>query len=197
MAFVYRYRLPKSGRVVYIGKTNGAHIAALGARITAHAHEEKFMRREPVRGFIVEYIDRLSPAEADIVETALIATLDPELNSAKKNWGHADIVRLDDLRWKPWPPNADRHEAPPDSEDLPPCPGPYVCSRCGKRQIPGSHGEAGAFRLYVSWARGSQTLFAGVACDDCMDRLELLLEDFRRPLTRYMTANEKEEDEDV
>lgn len=71
---VYRYVLPDTGQIIYVGKTD----VSLRQRIESHAKEEKFA---PYLGqWIVEYIELANRVETDIVEKYLINTLKPILN---------------------------------------------------------------------------------------------------------------------
>lgn len=101
MSFVYRY-VDDSGAVRYIGRVFGSPLSRLGTRIDQHKHDEGF---DP--SWRVEYIDNLSNADADILETWLIAKLHqaPLLNSAKR-WGPTAITITGLPAFKPWDPSS-------------------------------------------------------------------------------------------
>lgn len=113
MAFVYRYLNPDSDEVVYIGKTSGDSIESLRSRIAAHAAEDKFKKGAPCSGWRIEYVDGLTPADADILETALINSCKPSVlfNKSKTGWGNSSMVNLSNLEWRQW----ERSRRSPDS----------------------------------------------------------------------------------
>ena len=130
MAFVYRYMIPDDGATVYVGKTGGDDLRALAARISSHHYEKKFIDARPPGGYVVEYIDHLTKADADIIETALIGAWNPVLNSSKKGWACSEYIAPAAFRWKRW----DQAELFARGKfDAPDKPYLYCCDRCGKK----------------------------------------------------------------
>ena len=86
MSFVYRY-VDEDGAVRYVGKVSGVTAMRLKRRIGEHANDEAF---DPC--WRVEYIGDLTDADADILETWLIARYpqEPLINRAKR-WGASEI----------------------------------------------------------------------------------------------------------
>ena len=91
---VYRYVENKTGKVIYVGKTN----SSLRARITAHRYEKGFQK---ANDFYVEYIRLSNTVETDCVEKFFINKWKPELNSKDKVSGISDIIakEMDHLEW--------------------------------------------------------------------------------------------------
>jgi len=169
VAYVYRYLHPRSEAIFYIGKTSGDDISSLAARISAHANEEKFKKNMPRGGYAIEYIDGLSAADADILETALINSdmSMPLLNSQKSGWGKSALVRIDGLTWKSWTPELKPRKKSflewnvPDSDDA-----FYTCDCCGKDERIGRSGSPRHILLKIHSARGS-CLSTIWLCDEC------------------------------
>jgi len=91
---VYRYVLPNTGQVIYIGKTD----TLLRQRIEAHAKEDKFA---PYLGqWIVEYIELANRVETDIVEKYLINYWKPILNEKD----HAEGLTNMSIKLPKWIP---------------------------------------------------------------------------------------------
>lgn len=133
MACVYRYRTPLEKRTVYIGKTNG-DIKSLAGRISAHAHEEIFINNRTRKGYLIDYIEGLTAADADILETALIAQSEkpPDFNRAKTDWGASGFVDLTGLSWKTWPPIAEEKSSQIAINTGERISSYFRCSICGK-----------------------------------------------------------------
>lgn len=117
MAFVYRYKTD-SGEIIYIGKTN-----KLNERVNAH-------RQDPWwnDALVVEYIDNLTPADADMLETYYISKCNPKYN-VRKQWGASKIdIDTNEYNWIPISraPIVRRH-----IEDYALTVRP-ICARCGK-----------------------------------------------------------------
>lgn len=189
MAYVYRYLLPKSETVVYIGKTSGDDPAALKARISAHANEDKFKANEPKTGYVVQYIDGLSAADADILETALINQGDnpPLLNRDKTNWGRSGLVRLDGLEWKTWsaPLIYRKMRSPLEKWAMPGHPEAlYTCNRCGRLQKHGNYNSPRYVNLEVRAASGYYANFNWL-CDECSEVVSKALNDCMNALVPH------------
>ena len=186
MAYVYRYLLPESETVVYIGKTSGDDPAALKARISAHANEDKFKAHEPKSGYVVQYIDGLSAADADVLETALINHDDkpPLLNIGKTNWGRSGLVRLDSLEWKTWAEHRlyRKKRSPLEKWAMPGHPEAlYTCGRCGRLQKHGNYNSPRYVNLEVRAASGYYDHFFWL-CDECSEVVSKALEDYMNDL---------------
>lgn len=170
MAYVYRYMRPKSETVVYIGKTSGDTIDSLVSRIRAHASEDSFKREAPRTGFIIQYIEGLTAADADILETALInqCPYPPKLNKAKTSWGKSGFVDLSGLEWKTYYPASFEKRAPlykfysPRPDDL------YTCHRCGRSQRIGKYDGPRYANLACRTPSGSFAYFQWF-CDPCAE----------------------------
>lgn len=169
MAFVYRYSHPRSEAVVYIGKTSGDGIDSLAGRISAHKKEAKFIIGAPRGGWKIEYVEGLTPADADILETALIAECPyvPRLNKGKTNWGKSTFIDVSNLSWNPWPPASSYAPKPvidrwyggsPDAV--------YTCECCGISQQIGESLMPGHIHVTI---KNQRHLFTGGIwlCDDC------------------------------
>ena len=182
MAFVYRYLLPKSETVVYIGKTSGDDPAALKARISAHANEDGFKKHKPKTGYVVQYIDGLSAADADILETALINENDrpPQLNRGKTNWGRSGLVRLDGLEWKTWsaPQIYRKMRSPLEKWAMPGHPEAlYACDCCGRLQKHGDYNSPRYVNVEVRAASGYVGAFHWL-CDECSEAVLKVVNDY-------------------
>ena len=88
MSFVYRYK-NAADEVLYIGKTKD-----LIARHSAHKSDPWFTSE-----LKLDYIDDLTPAEADILETYLISIEEPKHNKAKR-WGSVNFFILNTPEWQ-------------------------------------------------------------------------------------------------
>ena len=95
MAFVYRY-IDSRGTVRYIGRVFGPSSSRLQDRFCEHKDEIGF---DP--DWRVEYIDGLTDADADILETYFIAaTPQSALKNGAKRWGPT-AIKLGNLpKWK-------------------------------------------------------------------------------------------------
>ena len=100
MAFVYRY-LSRQGNTQYIGKVSGDSMDNLTSRI--RQHKQDFGGRE--ESWTIEYIDGLSAADADALETILIAQLKPVLNKSKTQWGNCHYFSEVSPQWKLYDPS--------------------------------------------------------------------------------------------
>lgn len=188
MAFVYRYLTPRSEAVMYVGKTAGDDSAALTSRIRAHASEDGFKRHQPKSGYVIQYIDGLTAADADILETALInQNPDPPLlNRGKTNWGKSGLVNLDGLEWKTWsaPPSYRKMRRPlekwacSDRENA-----QYICDCCGRAQKQGNYNSPRYVNLEVRDASGYYMTFVWL-CDDCSEVVSKALSDYMKDLRR-------------
>lgn len=182
MAYVYRYLLPKSETVVYVGKTNGDDSVALTARIRAHANEDGFKQHAPKTGYVVQYIDGLSAADADILETALINQGDkpPLLNRGKTNWGRSGLVRLDGLEWKTWsaPLIYRKMRSPLEKWAMPGHPEAlYACDCCGRLQKHGNYNSPRYVNIEVRAAHGYSAAFNWL-CDECSEVVSKAVSDY-------------------
>lgn len=88
MAYVYRYK-NRAGEAVYIGKTKD-----LVSRHYAHTREPWYDK-----DLILEWVEGLSPAEADILETHFISVDNPKYNKAKR-WGKSTLTISGNFEWK-------------------------------------------------------------------------------------------------
>lgn len=191
MAFVYRYLHPRSEAVFYIGKTGGDEISSLAARISAHANEDKFKKSKPRGGYIIEYVEGLSAADADILETALINATDltPRLNSSKTGWEKPGLVRLDDLTWKPWSPDLKSKKKPFLEWNAPDhCDAVYSCECCGNKETVGRSGSP-RYVLLKTHSASAQYIATIWLCDECSESvcgsLKRLMEDLRGLRRKY------------
>lgn len=100
MPYVYRYLYPEADVVFYVGKTNAPDLSGVFSRVAAHRNEQKFKDRLP-ESYRVEYIELPSAADADIMETALIALWNPPLNESKTGWGATSLCLADVPTWAP------------------------------------------------------------------------------------------------
>ena len=188
MAFVYRYCHPRSEAVVYIGKTSGTDIDALKSRIAAHKSEEKFLRKAPRQGWKIQYIEGLTPAEADVLETALIAEnagSHSSLNVSKTNWGSCGIIDISNLAWKPYPPesleNSESllkwfHEGHEDAL--------YYWERCGKEEFVGRRHAPRSLSVNMN-AFSCQYLSGVWLCDKCSDEVAGVIISYIRGLGEW------------
>ena len=186
MAFVYRYLTPRSEAVMYVGKTAGDDSAALTSRIRAHASEDGFKRHQPKSGYLIQYIDGLTAADADILETALInQNPDPPLlNRGKTNWGKSGLVNLDGLEWKTWsaPPSYRKMRSPLEKWAMPGQPeARYTCDRCGRLQKHGNYNSPRYVNLEVRAASGYYANFNWL-CDECSEVVSKALNDYMNDL---------------
>lgn len=88
MAYVYRYK-NRAGEAVYIGKTKD-----LVSRHYAHTRDPWFND-----DLILEYIEGVTPADADILETYFISKDQPKNNKAKQ-WGGSCLVLSNIPDWQ-------------------------------------------------------------------------------------------------
>ena len=117
MAFVYRYIA--GDNPVYIGRTSDIH-----ARVAAHRCDEWF---DSDLG--VEYIDNLSDADADMIETYLISSLHPKYNRAKY-WAKPKLqIDMSNYHWKPYIKHLTAGLLRPRKEDA------WKCQLCGKMAL--------------------------------------------------------------
>lgn len=189
MAYVYRYLLPKSETVIYIGKASGDDSSALTARIRAHANEDKFKEHEPKSGYVIQYIDGLTAADADILETALInrENKPPLLNRGKTNWGRSGLVRLDGLEWKTWsaPLIYRIMRSPLEKWALPDHPeARYVCDCCERIQKQGDFNSPRYVNIEVRAASGYYASFTWL-CDECSEVVSKALKDYMDDLRQH------------
>ena len=95
MACVYRYRA--CDQIVYIGRAQ-----SLEKRNQQHKYDPWW---KDYQELILETIDGLSDAEADMLETYFIARHHPKENVAKTSWGTAKpIENYDSLTWQRYVP---------------------------------------------------------------------------------------------
>lgn len=170
MAYVYRYLRPKSEAVVYIGKTSGDTIDSLVSRIRAHASEDSFKRETPKSGFIIQYIEGLTAADADILETALINQdiYPPKLNKAKTSWGESGFVDLSGLEWKTYSPASFERRSPLHKCYAPRPDSLYKCSCCGRMQRIGKYNGPRYANLECRTPSGYFAYFLWL-CDPCAE----------------------------
>ena len=96
MAFVYKYT-NTFGRVMYVGKVSKHDsIESLRARIRGHRDDIRIDERST--SWSIEFIPGLTAADADALETILIARYHPTLNTAKTQWGGTFAFNL---QWLP------------------------------------------------------------------------------------------------
>ena len=101
MSFVYRY-LGADDEILYIGKVNGRLLENLKTRLDAHRTGDPWAPAHPDAR--IEYAAFDSPADADAVETLLIAKYHPRYNKSKTGWGGCSFIDLlDHIEWKPYP----------------------------------------------------------------------------------------------
>lgn len=93
MACVYRYQF--DGHTVYVGKSR-----SMSSRVRAHEYDNLRIVSDLCS---IEYIDGLSDADADILETYYIGILSPPLNKSKQ-WGKPRIT-LPAQTWKTYRPS--------------------------------------------------------------------------------------------
>lgn len=131
MAFVYKY-VDEDDVVQYVGKVSGSSMEALDARINAHKTDFKGRADQ----FKVFYAHVETPADADILETALIARLEPSFNIAKRSWGDTSFdVLVNNVNWLPYGYFAEsrvlRNIYRSERDVIP-------CSTCGEYFLPGT-----------------------------------------------------------
>lgn len=100
MAFVYRY-INSEDKIIYVGKVSLDHPSNLISRINGHRSDPWSKANADAR---IEYVSVQTAADADALETLLIARHHPRYNSAKTGWGNCSYNSiLDELVWKPYP----------------------------------------------------------------------------------------------
>lgn len=118
MACVYRYRA--CDQIVYIGRT-----VSLEKRNRAHNGDPWW---KDYHELILETIDGLSDAEADMLETYFIARHHPKENAAKTSWGNVKPIEVfDSLPWQRYVPPDPQSTATRYS-----CEMTFQCSCCGR-----------------------------------------------------------------
>lgn len=175
MAYVYRYLEANSDYCVYIGKAAGNSFDSLESRLRAHNASDKFKRFGPK--YRIEYIEGLTPAEADILETAFIAENEviPKLNNAKTDWGRCGIIDLSKFVWKSYPPDVlDKEKAPTKFDGLAKYTAHsfYCCHCCGTQQkthvVKGRRRVPAGVSVQINFPEN--TWLAGIwLCDNCIE----------------------------
>lgn len=95
MAFVYRYVDLSKPATVYVGKVTGDEFDALMRRHEQHKREEWY--KASAKDIVFQYIDGLTPADADMLETYHIATYSETgqlVNKAKTTWGKSFVIAV-------------------------------------------------------------------------------------------------------
>lgn len=94
MAFVYKY-VDHEGTPVYIGIVKGDFYTNLDSRIGQHFSQDSWRDEQP--NCKIFYIEGLTGADADAIETILCAKYHPKHNGAKMNWGPTELGVLEDF----------------------------------------------------------------------------------------------------
>ena len=101
MSFVYRY-LSAADEVLYVGKVSGNLFEHLTRRLSQHRTADQWAPGHPDAK--IEFAVLNSPADADALETMLIAKHHPRYNESKMNWGGCSFTEiLDSIEWRPYP----------------------------------------------------------------------------------------------
>lgn len=95
MSYVYRY-LSLQGTPMYIGKVSGDDLTCIARRIAQHKND--FGGKD--KNWTVQYVDGLTPADADALETVLIAREKPRFNKSKTQWGDTSFFQFPEPEWK-------------------------------------------------------------------------------------------------
>lgn len=105
MSFVYRYVNAMNEECIYVGKVSGGDMNALRNRHGQHKKESWYEEAGGEKNVFMEYIRLRTPADADIMETALIAFYnahcESQLANKSKRWGSQSVVDLSkyDDKW--------------------------------------------------------------------------------------------------
>jgi len=105
MSYVYRYVNAMNEECIYVGKVSGSDMNALRSRHGQHKKDIWYERAGGEKNVFMEYIKLRTPADADIMETALIAFYnahcESQLANKSKCWGSQSVVDLSkyDDKW--------------------------------------------------------------------------------------------------
>lgn len=107
MSYVYRYVDAEKGECIYVGKVNGCKdfgCDPLSSRHGQHKRDDWYKKHGGSENVFMEYCELETAAEADMVETAMIAFYSEtgQLENKAKIWGKQSILDISKLLWIPY-----------------------------------------------------------------------------------------------
>lgn len=107
MSYVYRYVDAEKGECIYVGKVNGCKdfgCDPLSSRHNQHKRDDWYKNHGGAENVFMEYCELKTAAEADIVETAMIAFYSGtgQLENKAKIWGEQSVLDITNLIWIPY-----------------------------------------------------------------------------------------------
>lgn len=162
MSFVYKYE-DANHAAMYVGKVNGNSLNDLFTRISAHKSDFNGHAED----YKIFYAVAETPADADILETALIANLHPVFNKAKTSWGSSTFRQLTDTiawialdDWREIHRELHEFEEAKVGRDMTHC---DVCGFSGFTQ--------NFYRVCFScFGDSADIMIEGYICEDCIDK---------------------------
>lgn len=97
---VYKFVEKKSGRIIYIGKSNVSLDNRIFAHLAGKGIDEKFKKYKNKCEIYTAILP--NSVEADIVEKCLINKYKPELNVVDKQEGLSEYIKIKELKWEAW-----------------------------------------------------------------------------------------------
>lgn len=164
MAFVYKY-VDHEGTPVYIGIVKGDFYTNLDSRIGQHFSQDSWRDEQP--NCKIFYIEGLTGADADAIETILCAKYHPKHNGAKMNWGPTELGVLEDFFT--WHEYTKLSRPKPFTLEVVPQRWQKRCSYCGIARDPLYFCDI----LYLGDNRKIHT--RNLVCDKCRPWVEKLL----------------------